>query len=253
MKFYKRDPDRALAGMSELTLKQRGAYNSILDLLYARDGDVPDDDARVARMISCHWREWKAVKAELIALGKIWVEGGKIRARRVQETLKEASDFAQEQSKKASSGWQKRKNQNENKEPEMPTGNALIDTPIDIDREREPTTPEHRDQAKAALAHGREVLTDWEKQFLGSLLSCRTLSRSQRDKFAAIREKLAELVKSGATSGADEWPKRLAWARENRAWSYRAWGPAPREPGCKVPPDLLQHGDGIGWDEWKAA
>jgi hypothetical protein len=119
--------------------------------------------------------------------------------------------------------------------------------------EREPATPEHRDQAKAALAQGLDVLTDWEKQFLGSLLSCRTLSRSQRDKFAAIREKLAELVKSGATSSADEWPKRLAWARENRAWSYRAWGPAPREPGCKVPPDLLQHGDGVGWDEWKAA
>jgi uncharacterized protein YdaU (DUF1376 family) len=133
MKFYKRDPDRALAGMNELTLKQRGAYNSILDLLYSRDGDVPDDDTRVARMISCHWREWKAVKLELIDLGKIWVEDGLICARRVQETLKEASDFSQDQSKRASKGWQKRKKDREINNPPMPPGNALtpIDTPID--------------------------------------------------------------------------------------------------------------------------
>jgi len=110
--------------MNELTLKQRGAYNSILDLLYSRDGDVPDDDVRVARMICCNWREWKAVKAELIALGKIWLEGGKIRAKRVKETLREASDFSQEQRKKASERWQKSEKPNENNGPVMPQENA---------------------------------------------------------------------------------------------------------------------------------
>ena len=40
MRFYKRDPDRALAGMIELNMKQRGAYNSLLDLLYSRDGSI---------------------------------------------------------------------------------------------------------------------------------------------------------------------------------------------------------------------
>lgn len=133
MKFYKRDPDRALAGMAELTLKQRGAYNSILDLLYSRDGQVPDDDRRVAKMISCHWREWVAVKADLIAAGKIWVEGGILRAKRVQETIKEAADFAQDQSKRASNGWQKRRNANKNNGTEMPSGNALTATATPID------------------------------------------------------------------------------------------------------------------------
>lgn len=137
MKFYKRDPERALNGMRELTLKQRGAYNSILDLLYSRDGDLPDDDLRVAKMIGCHWREWKAVKEELIALGKVWIEGGKIQAKRVQDTLKEAAKFAQDQSKKASSGWEKRKSDNENKDRVMPPGNASTPTPTatPIDRE----------------------------------------------------------------------------------------------------------------------
>lgn len=136
MKFYKRDPDRALAGMSELTLKQRGAYNSLIDLLYARDGDVPDDDVRVAKMITCHWREWATLKRQLIELGKVRVEGGKILANRVQETLKEASDFSQEQSRRASGRWTKSKNTNQNNDPPMPHGNALTPTPTPIDTPR---------------------------------------------------------------------------------------------------------------------
>lgn len=128
MKFYKRDPDRALAGMAELTLKQRGAYNSLLDLLYSRDGAVPDDDARVSRMISCHWREWATTKAELIAMGKVWVEDGNLHAKRVQDTIKEASDFAQEQSKRASKRWTKWEKPNGNKGRSMPVGNALTPT-----------------------------------------------------------------------------------------------------------------------------
>lgn len=130
MKFYKRDPNAALAGMAELTLKQRGAYNSLLDALYAADGDLPDDDLRIARMISCHWREWATVKRELIEVGKVWTEGGKIYAKRVQETVKEASEFSQKQSKRASEGWQKRKKDNEINDEPMPPGNANTPTAI---------------------------------------------------------------------------------------------------------------------------
>lgn len=128
MKFYKRDPDRALAGMAEMNFEQRGAYNSLLDLLYSRDGDVPDDDARVSRMLSCHWRQWARLKAELIALGKVWVEGGKLHARRVQETLKEAADFSQEQRRKVAKRWEKSEKDNENKEADIPPGNTLTPT-----------------------------------------------------------------------------------------------------------------------------
>lgn len=161
MKFYKRDPDRALAGMAELTFKQRGAYNSLIDLLYSRDGKVPDDDVRVARMISCNWREWAAVKKQLIALGKVWVEDGHLHARRVHGTLKEASEFAQRQSARASKRWScgtlpplkgggegevrsrigsservaNPENPNENNEAPMRPRNAITPTPIDIDSE----------------------------------------------------------------------------------------------------------------------
>lgn len=127
--WYKRDPDAALAGMAELTLVERGAYNSIIDLLYSRSGNVPDDDVLVARMIGCHWREWKAVKGRLIARGKIRLEGGKITANRVQEALKEAADFSQEQSRRAAKRWHKPEKNNKNNSNDMPLGNASTTTP----------------------------------------------------------------------------------------------------------------------------
>lgn len=137
MKFYKRDPNAAIAGMAELTMAQRGAYNSVLDLLYAADGDLPDDDLRVARMMSCHWREWAALKRQLIAIGKVWIEDGKLCARRVQETVKEAADFSQEQRRRASKGWQERKKAKENNDEPVPTGNANTATATPTEEKEE--------------------------------------------------------------------------------------------------------------------
>ena len=40
LKWYKRDPRAALAGMMKLTLEECGAYNKILDLIYLRGGNA---------------------------------------------------------------------------------------------------------------------------------------------------------------------------------------------------------------------
>ena len=131
--------------MAELTLEERGAYNSIIDLLYSRAGDVPDDDARVARMIGCHWREWKRLKSRLIVLGRISLEGGKITAKSVQESLREAADFSQDQSRRAAKRWHKVKNTNENNGPAIPAGNASTSTTTPTS-----TTTESYSEAKAS-------------------------------------------------------------------------------------------------------
>ena len=46
------------------------------------------------------------------------------------------------------------------------------------------------------------------------------------------------------------WPKRMTFAREIRAWDTPKWGPAPNTPGCRVPPELIEPGDGKGWIEY---
>lgn len=106
MRFYKRDPDAALSGMAELTLQERGAYNTIIDLLYSRDGQVPDDDHMIRRVMGCHGNEWRAVKAKLIAKGKIWVEDGFLKANRVDDVLEEAAAFSEKQRKRVGKRWE---------------------------------------------------------------------------------------------------------------------------------------------------
>jgi uncharacterized protein YdaU (DUF1376 family) len=106
MKWYKRDPDAFLVGVRGLTLEETGAYAILLELTYSRDGDLPDDDALILRHLGCHWRTWKAIKRNLIDKGKIRLEGSKIVSRRVQECLKEASEFAERQSNRAKKRWQ---------------------------------------------------------------------------------------------------------------------------------------------------
>lgn len=121
MKWYKRDSDAALSGMAELTFEERGAYNSLLDLLYSRDGNVPDDDAFCARVFHCRPQMWRRLKAALIAKGKVHETGGKLTANRVETTLKEARNYSESQSFKAKKRWK-------SKPDECHAGNALTTT-----------------------------------------------------------------------------------------------------------------------------
>lgn len=74
--WYKRDPNAALVGMALLTFEERGAYNTILDLLYARDGHLPDEDHEIARLAHCDIRTWRRLRRRLMDLGKLYIHGG---------------------------------------------------------------------------------------------------------------------------------------------------------------------------------
>jgi hypothetical protein len=91
MKCYIRDTDAAIAGMVELTLEQDAIYNRLLDILYNRDGLVPNSDALVARMIRIDVRIYKRIKQQLHSLGKLWVnQDGFLRTPRFDHTLASA-------------------------------------------------------------------------------------------------------------------------------------------------------------------
>lgn len=89
LKWYKRDPDAALSGMFELTLEERGAYNTVLDLIYSRDGELPDDDRWIAGWMRCDVRVWRRIKARLIEAGKLYVSCMKLRNQRADATILE--------------------------------------------------------------------------------------------------------------------------------------------------------------------
>ena len=73
--WYKRYPDLFLAGTMSLTVEQKGAYSTIIDLIYSKNGPVADNPVWLARVCGTNTRRWKRIRKELIALGHLRIIG----------------------------------------------------------------------------------------------------------------------------------------------------------------------------------
>lgn len=71
-RWHPREHRRALEGMLILTLEERGAYNTCLDLIYDREGPIPDDARWLAGWMGISTRRWSTIRASLIMKGKIF-------------------------------------------------------------------------------------------------------------------------------------------------------------------------------------
>ncbi len=69
--WYKRYPADALNGMQDLSCEEKGAYNTVLDLIYMRGGPIEDDPQYIARRCGCSTRRWNQLRQRLIDLGKL--------------------------------------------------------------------------------------------------------------------------------------------------------------------------------------
>lgn len=85
--YYKRYPRDALSGMQALTLEQRGAYNTVLDLIYDEGGPIADHERLLCAHLNCDPRVWRRLRGQLLELGKIYLtdEGRISNNRSVQE------------------------------------------------------------------------------------------------------------------------------------------------------------------------
>jgi uncharacterized protein YdaU (DUF1376 family) len=87
IKWYKRDPNAALTGMASLTLEERGAYNTVLDLIYAHGGAVDDDYKFIAGWLRVDVRVWRRIRQRLIDDGKLYVNGPGLRNARADREI----------------------------------------------------------------------------------------------------------------------------------------------------------------------
>jgi len=85
--WYKRYPQNALDGMRGLTLEETGAYNIILDLIYDRNGNLPDDDRFIAGWLRCAVQRWRRIKQRLVELGKLIIKNGLLTNARADKEL----------------------------------------------------------------------------------------------------------------------------------------------------------------------
>ena len=82
LKWYQRDPRAALTGMMGLSLEERGAYNTVLDLIYCHDGAVDDDARFIAGWLNVDVRIWKRLRERLLSSGKLYLYRGQLRNER---------------------------------------------------------------------------------------------------------------------------------------------------------------------------
>jgi uncharacterized protein YdaU (DUF1376 family) len=76
--WYKREPQAFLRGAQGMGPELIGAYSVILDILYARGGDMPRDDRHLSGVLGCSIRKARALTDQLIERKKIALVGGKI-------------------------------------------------------------------------------------------------------------------------------------------------------------------------------
>src|SRR5262249_46168616 len=67
----RRYPRDFLQGVAKLALDERGAYATIIDLIFLYDSPIEDDDAVIAGHLHCHVNKWRPIRARLIASGHL--------------------------------------------------------------------------------------------------------------------------------------------------------------------------------------
>jgi uncharacterized protein YdaU (DUF1376 family) len=95
--YYKRFPRDFLEGTIGLSFEVKGAYAIVLDLIYMRDGRLPDDARYIAGQLGCSVRKWTAILAELVEAGKLQVVGGIISNFRADYLTEESRKYQDKQ------------------------------------------------------------------------------------------------------------------------------------------------------------
>lgn len=125
MHFFTAFPDDWLAGTTDLSTEETGAYWNLICFYMLKDGQVPDDDRLLSRITKLSMRRWRTVKTRLIDGGHIEVRDGFLWQRKCEERLEKDGSFAKKQGEKAKKRWAKeRANALENNKTIDATGDA---------------------------------------------------------------------------------------------------------------------------------
>lgn len=105
LRWYKRDPRAAILGMMGMTLEERGAYNTVLDLVYVNDGALPDNSKHICDALTCDPRTWRRIRSRLIDLGKLYLHAGCLRNERADFEVTQALRRVQVATEAADRRW----------------------------------------------------------------------------------------------------------------------------------------------------
>lgn len=236
MHWHPREHAKALRGMQMLTLEERGAYNTALDLIYDREGPIPDDARWLAGWMGVSVRKWSAIRAALIVKGKLFALNFNgvdcLMNERAAIELENQAKLVRKLSESGAKGGRTRveneKKSSNNNSPALAPLEArlkLIDKDIDnssvanatgADAPRDPNK-DAWDRALGVLVTQAQMTTPAARAFFGKLLSAHGLEA--RDLLAP----LAEAFNNG-TADPQAYLTRAAIGRAKR----KASGPQKR-------------------------
>ena len=137
--WYKRDPKDFLEDVQGLGPELIGAYAVILDLIYARDGNLPRDDRHLAGVMGCSIRKARALTDDLIAAKKLTEADGRLTNGRADKEIFERKKWLE---KSAKGGRSKAENASaDNEINEIAPSNKIR---LDKSRKREPIGSQKR-------------------------------------------------------------------------------------------------------------
>lgn len=119
--YYKRYPRDFFEGTIGMSFEVKSAYGLLLDLIYMRNGNLPDDARYIAGNLGCSVRKWNAIREQLISLGKISCDNGIIsnfRADYLLEETRKYRDKKAENRKSSSENSDLKKRPSKQPEPE---------------------------------------------------------------------------------------------------------------------------------------
>jgi uncharacterized protein YdaU (DUF1376 family) len=282
--------DAYLSDTLHLTTAQHGAYVLLLMAAWrSKDCSLPDDDAFLSKITRMDRRTWLANKATVMAFWTLG-EDAKFRQGRLSDERKnvEAKRASKTAAGKASA--LKRHERSSTELPTEAQRNSTIPSPSpsreEVIRPKPPAAAsdlfqdQHIEKPRKRRGYPDEFSTLWsayptdpgmskleafkawdrldqadKARLLASVPGWKAWTAKQGKDYRMlhlcryISQRRFETVQEVAVG---DWPKRLAWARENRQWP-RKWGAMPGQPGCEVPAHLLAADDGLGWSEWSSA
>ncbi|AII27784.1 hypothetical protein B9J07_12980 [Sinorhizobium sp. LM21] len=281
-------PSDWLGGTRGMSAVETGVYITLVATMYERREPIPEDHARLARLCGASNSAFKRALDTLVEEGKITRVAGGLwndRVEKEQVYLSEKSEVARRAGKKSA---EKRKQiQQQDSTDVQRTFNGRSTKPEARSQKPEATlssvAPAQPDfdviQSKLIDAAGQSGIhphgafivgpiveliasgVDLETDILPvirSAVSRRTLPVGSWSYFVpAIREAYERRIAAGKglvqapqlATGDEDWARRLRFARTKRMWSVAELGPAPGQPGCRVPAHLLEPTDGQGWND----
>jgi len=194
--WYPRYPQDFLMGTMGMSLELRGAYSILLDMMYDRQGPIPDEARYIAGMLNISVRKWSSIRSDLIETGKIFVDkNGFISNSRAVFEIENALKISRKRSENGAKGGNKSAEKKAELKENKDIGQAKIkprarvlqsqpqykreDKPLSNARESDEPPPFDPPDTLDALGRPTPVARNPEPLVLPACLDRRTLTRER--------------------------------------------------------------------------